>query len=77
MCAFALYKTGSIWICVLIHSVYNFCGQIVPRLGDGDMLNAPQIIITVIISVICAIYIVLSLIKAAPTESDRLYKVQE
>lgn len=77
MCAFALYKTGSIWICVLIHSVYNFCGQIVPRLGDGEMLNAPQIIITVIISVICAIYIVLSLIKAAPTESDRLYKVQE
>ena len=77
MCAFALFKTGSIWISAAIHAVYNFCGQIIPRLGEGSMLNVPQISITVIISMVCAIYIVLSLIKADPHESDRLYKDTE
>ena len=73
MCAFVLIKTHSIWLCVLVHAVYNFCGNIVPRLGEGEMLNVPQIIITVIISVLCAIYIVISLIKTDVSDADRLY----
>jgi len=64
MCAYVLIKTGSIWICVIVHAVYNFCGQIVPRLGGGVMLNVPQIIITVIIAIFCTIYIVISLLKS-------------
>ena len=63
MCAFVLFKTNSVWLCAAIHAIYNFCGQIVPRLGGGNMLNLPQIIITVIISVFCAIYIILSILK--------------
>lgn len=74
VCAFVLFKTQSIWLCVIVHATYNFCGQIVPRLGEGNMLNIAQIVITVIISVICAIYIIMNLINASPAEADRLYK---
>ena len=74
MCAFIIIKTHSIWLSVLVHAVFNFCGNIVPRLGEGKMLNAPQIIITVIISVLCAIYIVISLIKTDASDTDRLYR---
>ena len=73
MCAFVLIKTHCIWICVLIHAVYNFCGQIVPRLGKGEMLNTLQIVITVIISVACAIYIISSLLKTENKYIDRIY----
>ena len=73
MCAFILLKTGSVWLCVVVHAVYNFCGNIVPRLGEGKMLNVPQIIITVIISALCAIYIVITLIKTDVSDIDRLY----
>ena len=73
MCAFILLKTQSVWLCVIVHAIYNFCGQIVPRLGEGEMLNVPQIVITVIISVLCAIYIVITLIKTDISDADRLY----
>ncbi|MBR6049897.1 MAG: CPBP family intramembrane metalloprotease [Clostridia bacterium] len=73
MCAFVLFKTHSVWLAALVHAVYNFCGHIVPRLGEGKMLNAPQIIITVIISLFCAIYIIISLIKIDISEADSLF----
>ena len=73
MCAFILITTRSIWLCAAVHAVYNFCGQIVPRLGEGEMLNTPEIIITVIISLFCAIYIVISLIKTDVSDTDALY----
>lgn len=71
MCAFVLFKTSSVWLCAAIHAIYNFCGQIVPRLGGGNMLNLPQIIITVIISVFCAIYIILSILKTDVSPDKR------
>lgn len=73
MCAFVLLRTHSVWLAALVHAVYNFCGQIVPRLGEGEMLNAPQIIITVIISLFCAIYIIFSLNKIDISEADSLF----
>lgn len=73
MCAFVLLKTHSVWLAVIVHAVYNFCGQIVPRLGEGEMLNVTQIIITVIISLFCAIYILISLNKTDISEADSLF----
>lgn len=68
MCAFCLYKTRNIFICALVHAIYNFCGGAVPRLGEGNMLNIPQIILTSVVSLICAIYIILNLIKTSQDE---------
>ena len=64
MCAYVLFKTKSVWLCTAVHAIYNFCGQIVPRLGGGNMLNAPQIIITVIIAIFCTIHIVKSILNS-------------
>lgn len=63
MCAYALIKTGCIWVCVAIHAIYNFCGGAVPTLGGGIMLSVAQIIWTTVISVICAVYIISDLFK--------------
>lgn len=63
MCSVVLMKTGCIWHCVLIHAVYNFCGGVVPALGGGEIWNTPTIVLTVIVSVAVAVYVVISLFK--------------
>ena len=63
MCSVVLMKTGCIWHCVLIHAVYNFCGGVVPELGSGAIWNTPTIILTVVVSVAVAVYVVVSLLK--------------
>ncbi len=67
MCSVVLMKTGCIWHCVLIHAVYNFCGGVVPTLGGGRIWNTPTIILTVLVSLLVAAYVVVSLIRIDPT----------
>ena len=66
MCSVVLMKTGCIWHCVLIHAVYNFCGGVVPTLGGGKIWNTPTIVLTVIVSLAVAAYVVVSLLRIDP-----------
>ena len=73
MCSVVLMKTGCIWHCVLIHAVYNFCGGVVPELGTGVIWNTPTIILTVIVSVAVAAYIVQALLRIDPAELGYIF----
>lgn len=69
MWGLVLLKTGNIWVPIILHSLYNFFGLIFFELGTiSNNLNSPTIIITIILSLLVAIYLykVLSNIK----ESD-------
>lgn len=77
MCSVVLMKTGSVWHCVLIHAVYNFCGGVVPRFGGGDIWTAPEIALTAVVAVAVAIYVIVALIKMDTGELDRLYKTKK
>ena len=66
MCSVVLMKTGCIWHCVLIHAVYNFCGGVVPTLGGGEIWNTPTVVLTVIVSLAVAAYVVVSLLRIDP-----------
>lgn len=69
MCAVVLLKTKNIWLCVLLHALYNFCGTLVPTLGDfksGGQWDPATIAITAVLSVVVAAYIILSLIRINP-----------
>ena len=74
MCAVVLVKTGCLWHCVLIHSVYNFCGGVVPELGGGVIWDTPTVVLTVIVSVAVAVYVVASLIRIKPCEISRFLR---
>ena len=63
MCAVVLIKTRCLWYCVLIHSVYNFCGGVVPELGGGVIWDTPTVVLTVMLSVAVAVYVIVSLTK--------------
>lgn len=58
MCSVVLVKTSNIWLCVLIHGIYNFAGAVVPRCGDGQIWDTFTVIFTAVVSVLVAAYMI-------------------
>jgi len=64
-----LLKTGNIWLCVILHSIYDFCGLLIPQMGQGVLWDIPTVIFTVILSIIVALYVLKLLLKLNPKKS--------
>ncbi len=64
MCSVILLKTGSVWYPAFIHAIYNFAGGVIPNLGGGTLWDAPTVIITAVLSVLAAVYLIVSLMRA-------------
>ncbi len=58
LCSVVLLATGNIWLCVLCHGLYNFCGGLIDRFGAGRMWTNEQMIFTAIVAVIVTGYMV-------------------
>ena len=74
MCSMVLLKTGNVFCCAIIHGVDNFAGTIIPTLGGGNMLNAPTVIITAILSLAVATYIIIELIRFDVRSLDHIFE---
>ena len=75
MCAVVLLICGNVWICVLIHGLFNFMGAIVPTYGEGKLIwdHIPTMIITAVVGVIVAVFYIAVFIKYDPENTDILY----
>lgn len=58
MCSVVLLRTRNIWLCVLLHAVYDFCGNLLPTLGGGTWWDTPTVIFTAILAVATTAYLV-------------------
>ena len=58
MCSVVLLKTRNVWLCVLLHAVYDFSGTLVPTLGAGTWWDTPTVILTVVLAVATTAYLV-------------------
>ena len=72
MCSVILVKTKNIWYCVILHGVYNFAGGVVPECGGGIIGDTPTIILTAVVAVAVAVYVVVQIIRIRPEEIDAL-----
>ncbi len=70
MCGIVLLKTHSLPLAIIIHSLYDFCGFIVPRLGSGRIWTAPEIVLTVIVAVIVFAFYVREAFKLTTEDAD-------
>ena len=50
---------------ILFHAVYNFGGLLVNRLGEGQIFDTPTVILTVILAVVCAVFLLFALFSPA------------
>ncbi len=58
MCSVVLFKTHNLWLCVLLHAVFDFCGSLMPTLGAGRWWDTPTVVFTVILAVFTTAYLV-------------------
>jgi membrane protease YdiL (CAAX protease family) len=64
MCAICMLTTGTVWLPIFIHALYDFNGYLVPRLGEGVIWTPTTIALTAVVGVLVAAYTVILLIKA-------------
>ena len=74
LCSVVLLATRNIWLCVLCHASYNFCGGLIDRLGMGEMWTAMQIAFTAIVAVIVTAYMVWLFFKLPLSNAKDMFK---
>lgn len=77
MCSVVLLKTRNLWLCVLLHAVYDFCGNLVPTLGGGTWWDTPTVVFTAVLAVATAVYMVRQFFTLDPGEVEWIYRETE
>ena len=72
MCAIVLLRTGSIWYCVLLHTVYDLGGTIL-YLGGGMRWDAVTVTVTAVLGVAVAVFMIISLLRTKPEDIAFLF----
>ena len=68
-----LIKTRNLWYCIVLHSLYNFCGGIVSSFGGGIIWTASEVLVTVVISLLVAVYVVFVFVRTSDSEIAMLF----
>lgn len=73
LCSMVLLLTHNIWLCVLLHASYNFCGGLIERYGSGTQWTTAEMIFTAIVSVIVGVYFLILFLKMPTRLADELF----
>lgn len=68
MCSVVLLRTGCVWICVALHSVFDFAGYLVPKLGDGIIWDAATVTITALLGVCVLAFMLYVMSRTGPED---------
>ena len=74
MCAVILMKTANLWLCVVIHGLFNFAGAVIPRCGVGEIWDRFTVILTVIVSLAVLAYMIALFVKDEMSAVEEIYK---
>lgn len=70
MSAYVLLCTGNLTFSVLLHAIFNFCGQYTELFGVGDWAIPPIIIFIILLGVIVAAIVITGLFKMPLCKAD-------
>ena len=76
MCSVVLLKTRNIWLCVLLHAIYDFSGTLMPTLGAGTWWDTPTVIFTTVLAVATTAYLVWQFFVLDLGRVGEIYKEQ-
>ena len=77
MLAVMLLYTKNIWLCILVHAVFDVGGTIVTDLGEGYFQDLTFWILTAVIGVLCTVHIVLTVVKLTRSQISEQKKSSE
>lgn len=78
MFAVVLLCTGDLAVCIVLHTVYNFGGMLVPTLGYGsffDLWSIPAIAVTALIGAAAIVFYLFALLRLPDGCAERLYRL--
>ncbi len=77
MCAVILLLTKNLWISVLTHALFNFAGGVIPTFVSGFKIwTTSEVILTVVVSVIVAVYTVTLFFKYDLSKMQSILKIK-
>ena len=68
MCSIVLLRTGCIWLCVLLHGIYDFGGYLVATLGQGKIWDPVTVTVTAVLGVAVGIILTVDLLRIRPED---------
>lgn len=74
MLAVTLDKTNNVWICVVLHTLFNFGGNVVETLGQGTPWDVSFWVATALCGTICCVHVVLEICKKTREQNLNLQK---
>ena len=74
LCSVVLLLTRNIWLCVILHASYNFCGGLIERFGVGTQWTVEEMIFTAIVAVVVAMYFIVLFLKMPIRLADELFE---
>ena len=77
LCSVVLIKTRNLWYCIALHTLYNFCGGIVPAFGGGTIWTASEVTVTVVVSILVTVYVVVTFIRIPSNDIELLFNKKE
>ena len=63
MLTVTMLKLNNIWLCFVIHAIFDFCGLIIIHLGSGNAWDTAFWILTIVSGLLCAGHVIYTLIK--------------
>ncbi len=78
LCSMVLLFTRNIWLCVILHATYNFCGGLVglEKTAESVQWTVPQMIFTAAVAVVVAVYFVILFFKMPISLGADLFDVK-
>ncbi len=73
MCAIVLLRSHNLIFCILLHTLFDIGGRMVGTVATGRIWNLPTVVLTAVLGVLVAAWMVWELLRVRPEDTDALY----
>jgi len=77
MCSVVLIKTANLWLCVMLHGVFNFGGAVVQYCGRGEIWDTFTVVFTAVLAVVTTVYLVFVFLRTDLSIFDSVFGVKK
>lgn len=73
MCAIVFLRCHNLGFCILLHTLFDIGGRMVGTVATGRIWNLPTVIVTAVLGVLVAAWMVYALLRVRPEDTDAFY----
>jgi len=77
MCSVVLLRTHSVWICVLLHALFDFGGFLTETLGEGVIWDPATVIITAVLGVLVLVHMLIVMKNTTPDDVAGIFETKK